>query len=176
VASRRGRSSSGRSGGGAPPSATLVRQWHGYLSAFVAPTVLFFSISGALQVVSLHEAHGGYRPPAFVRVMSRLHRDQRLREPPASHEGERARLQTPVAGSAGDWIAPVAGPAPPARPPAPAPFRERLLKAVVFFAACCLAGTTLLGLWIAFIQHRRRGVLALLVLAGVAAPALLIFG
>jgi uncharacterized iron-regulated membrane protein len=43
---------------------TSVRRWHSYIGLFIAPSVLFFSLTGAVQLFSLHEAHGKYQPPA----------------------------------------------------------------------------------------------------------------
>ena len=41
-----------------------LRQVHQYLGLFFAPAILVIAISGALQMFSLHENHGGgpYRP------------------------------------------------------------------------------------------------------------------
>jgi hypothetical protein len=55
---------------------TTVRKWHSYVALFIAPSVLFFSLTGAVQLFNLHEAHGGYRPPAIVEKLSSVHKDQ----------------------------------------------------------------------------------------------------
>ena len=52
-------------------STLLLRQWHGYLGAFIAPSVIFFALTGALQLFNLHEAHGDYRPAPIVERLSR---------------------------------------------------------------------------------------------------------
>jgi hypothetical protein len=54
----------------------LLRRWHGYLGAFIAPSVIFFALTGAIQLFSLHEAHDGYRPAPIVERLSRVHKDQ----------------------------------------------------------------------------------------------------
>ncbi len=56
----------------------LIRRLHGYLGLFIAPSVLFFAFTGALQIFNLHEAHDGYRPPALIRALGSLHKDQVL--------------------------------------------------------------------------------------------------
>ncbi len=42
----------------------LVRQWHGYLGALIAPSIIFFALTGSLQkffIVAVAEGHGGER-------------------------------------------------------------------------------------------------------------------
>src|ERR1700679_1530775 len=53
-----------------------VRQWHSYIGLFIAPSVLFFALTGAAQIFNLHEAHGSYRPPAILEKLSSVHKDQ----------------------------------------------------------------------------------------------------
>jgi len=53
-----------------------IRIWHMYIGILIAPSVLFFALTGALQIFSLHEAHGSYEPPALLEKLSRLHKDQ----------------------------------------------------------------------------------------------------
>ena len=63
----------------------LIRRLHGYLGLFIAPSVLFFAFSGALQIFNLHEAHDGYRPPVLIRALGSLHKDQVLSKPERHH-------------------------------------------------------------------------------------------
>src|ERR1700733_10596500 len=65
-----------------PALMMTVRQWHTYIGAFIAPSVLFFAFTGSLQLFSLHEAHGAYTSPAIVEALSRVHKDQVLKEKP----------------------------------------------------------------------------------------------
>jgi hypothetical protein len=43
-----------------------IRTMHGYLGLFFAPTILFFAITGGLQMFGLHETARGssYVPPS----------------------------------------------------------------------------------------------------------------
>ena len=98
------------------PLARLVRDWHAWIGALIAPSVLFFATTGVLQIWSLHEAHGGYTPPALIERLGALHKDQRLalkhRAPPQA-----ARARAPVAP-----LTPRSGPSPPpscSRPSSP---------------------------------------------------------
>ena len=53
-----------------------IRTWHTYLGIFIAPSVLFFALTGALQIFSLHEAHDTYVPPQLLEKLSSVHKDQ----------------------------------------------------------------------------------------------------
>src|ERR1700722_17285147 len=64
-----------------PALMLTLRQWHTYIGAFIAPSVLFFAFTGALQLFSLHEAHGAYTPPAAVEALGRIHKDQTWEAP-----------------------------------------------------------------------------------------------
>jgi hypothetical protein len=55
---------------------STIRRWHSYIGLFIAPSVIFFALTGATQLYGLHEAHGHYRPPAIVEKLSSLHKDQ----------------------------------------------------------------------------------------------------
>jgi hypothetical protein len=144
----------------------LIRQLHAYLSAFVAPTILFFAVTGSFQLFSLHQAHGNYRPPALLEKLGRVHTDQQFALKPKHNPGPAPK--TPVAKTEGDWVAPAAKPAADADD-APSP-REMALKWLFLVAAITLVVSTVLGLWMAVIQNRRKGILLLLLLAGMAAP------
>src|SRR5579875_2201996 len=54
----------------------LIRRWHGYIGALIAPSVLFFALTGAVQLFSLHEAHGDYTPPPILVKLASVHKDQ----------------------------------------------------------------------------------------------------
>src|SRR5665213_2620773 len=56
-----------------------MRSIHLYLGVFFAPLLLFFLISGSLQTFNLHQASkdGSYKPPAIIKSLSQVHKDQR---------------------------------------------------------------------------------------------------
>jgi len=56
-----------------------MRNIHLYLGVFFSPLLMFFLISGAWQTFNLHEASkdGSYRPPAIIKSLSQVHKDQR---------------------------------------------------------------------------------------------------
>jgi hypothetical protein len=137
-----------------------VRQWHGYIGAFIAPSVLFFAFSGSLQLFSLHEAHGGYKPPALIEQLGSIHKDQVLKGPPGpadaadDHDHDHDHH---------------AGPA-----EAPPSWSVGALKWLFLAVAVGLMTSTLLGLWLAFTYSRRRRLVLGLFAAGVLLPVLLV--
>jgi FtsH-binding integral membrane protein len=56
-----------------------MRNIHLYLGVFFAPLLAFFLISGSWQTFDLHEASksGNYVPPAIIKSLSQVHKDQR---------------------------------------------------------------------------------------------------
>ena len=57
----------------------LLRRWHNYLGAFIAPSILFFAFTGALQLFSLHEAHDGYQPAPVIEKLAQLAQESGVR-------------------------------------------------------------------------------------------------
>jgi hypothetical protein len=135
-------------------SASGLRLIHSYISAFVAPTIVFFAISGALQIVRLNDAHGTYQPNALITAMAQLHKDQVL-----APVVERGAPRPAKHGKA-----------------APPPMRldTILLKALFITAALALVVTTLIGSWIGATHPKRARTFRIVLAAGVVVPVLLI--
>ncbi len=160
------RHSSRRGAIGHPASRVmLIRQLHAYLSVFAAPTVLFFAITGILQLYSLHEPRGAYQPPALIEKLGRVHKDQTYS---LGRKHQSSALKTPVAGSEGDWVKHLATHGPDDHD-APPP-KTQALKALFAGAAGMLVVSTLLGVWMAVTQNRRKILLLAVFLLGAAAP------
>jgi hypothetical protein len=139
-----------------------VRRLHTYLGVFIAPSVLFFALTGIVQLFSLHEARAGYQPPAILLALGSVHKNQVL--PPAKPE-------TPKGGKAG-----------PAGKREPKPRAETmptvwtyLLKWFFVIMALCLVTSTSLGLYLAFKFTRRPRLCWGLVTAGTLIPLALLF-
>src|SRR5438445_4741249 len=51
---------------------------HLYTGVFIAPALLFFAFTGALQTFSLHETTRGssYKPPAWAVMLAQIHKKQ----------------------------------------------------------------------------------------------------
>ena len=137
-----------------------IRIWHMYIGILIAPSVLFFALTGALQLFSLHEAHGSYEPPPLIEKLSRLHKDQVFAQKEhEEHESEGAGAQK--------------------HPKAEKEDQPRLgtvlLKWFCLLVALGLSISTLLGLWMGLTQLRRRRTGWWLLAVGIILPAALAF-
>jgi hypothetical protein len=123
-----------------------LRVWHTYIGIFIAPSVLFFALTGALQLFSLHEAHDGYQPAALLEKLSSVHKDQVF----ALKEHEEHPDAPAVA-------PPEKQPAEPEEHEAAPKLGTVLSKWFFLGVALALSASTLLGLWIGLsLRHRRR--------------------
>ncbi|MDR3506645.1 MAG: hypothetical protein P4L64_01980 [Caulobacteraceae bacterium] len=155
--------STARRGGNPALRLAAIRQIHVYLAMFIAPSVIFFALTGAVQLFSLHEAHGDYKPAPVIEKLGMLHKDQVFKT-----RGERKGPPKAVKASpgAGDHDA---GPAKPATP-----IKVLALKWLFLAVSLALAVSTALGVWMGLLYNRRKGVALVLLLAGAAAPVLLV--
>jgi hypothetical protein len=139
-------------------SMTTIRTWHFYIGMLIAPSVLFFSITGALQLFSLHEAHGNYTPPMIIEKLSSVHQDQVFA--PGHHHPDAK---------------------PPGAAAAPADDDDKmktstLILKIYFFwiVAGGLIVSTLLGLWIGLTHPVRKRAAWILVGLGTIIPIALL--
>ncbi len=132
-----------------------IRQIHTYFGALIAPSLLFFALTGAVQLLGLHEAHGDYHPPRLVEQFSSLHKDQRLLGPPTAQ--------------------PVAEPSPKARPKPEHKLTVSTIALKLYFlvVAMGLIFSTILGLWIGFTRVRGQVAFSVVVLVGAILPLVL---
>jgi hypothetical protein len=169
-----------------------LRLVHFYLGVFFAPTIIFFSFSGALQTFSLHENHQGKPGIPWVTALAEVHKNQRVPETwtakePAADPAAKAvgTAPTQVVTSAkkldlaereqeakpgGNLAKLAANPAPPKR-------REKSipLKVFIAFMAIGLIVTSLLGIYMAFKYSRGPLLISGLLLAGTAVPIALLY-
>jgi hypothetical protein len=133
---------------------TTIRRWHSYFGFFMAPIVLFFALTGAAQLFSLHEAHGNYQPPALLEKLSSVHKDQVFA--PGHHHGPPAEGTAALAttGDDDDKTSP----------------STLALKAFFLLVALCLVLSTALGLWMGLTQTRQKRLGWVLVVAGALIP------
>lgn len=137
----------------------VIRQWHNYLGILIAPSVLFFALTGGLQIFGLHEAHGPYKPFAIVEKLGKLHKDQvfgpaRHRvEAAANNSAPRVRPRLPTAEENDDGG-----------------LATTVLKWFFAFVALGLATSTGLGLWIGLSQARGRRLKTCLLAVGILFP------
>lgn len=133
------------------------------MGMFLAPTVILFATSGALQIFRLQEGRpgGSYQPPSWIVFLAGVHKDQRLEgAPPAKPAAE-------------------AAPAPkPAAPPEAQPARRKRSTILMWFfllAAVGIITSTVLGIVMAFKSNRDRRVVWALLAAGTLLPIVMLF-
>ncbi len=143
-----------------------IRRWHSYLGFFIAPSVLFFTLTGALQLFGLHEAHGSYTPPVLVEKLSSVHKDQEFafgdhHEPASSTAG----ADSPPAAATGHDAT---------KPEEKTEIPTLLLKWFFLLVSLGLVVSTAFGLWMGLNQPNRRKAGWLLLAAGTVVPLVLL--
>jgi hypothetical protein len=142
-----------------------VRQLHLYLGVFFAPAIVFFSVTGAIQLFGLHEGHPGeaYQPPKWVEALSSIHKDQVLSKHHGPPSGEGEQRESRPAGN---------------EPRGEEEHHEGKATLILkwFFMAMSigLVASTLLGIYMAFKYNRSRALVWGLLIAGAAVPTALI--
>lgn len=149
-----------------------VRLTHLYTGVFFAPTILFFAITGGLQMFGLHETSRGssYVPPSILVHLAQLHKKGTLYLPPR-------RALPPVAVKAGESKADAPRSAlPKVAVPEAASAATNPLPMKIFFAATAfaLAVSTGTGLVMSWKYARRKGVVAAILGAGIVFPIVLL--
>jgi hypothetical protein len=134
---------------------------------FLAPTVIFFAFSGALQIFRLQEAHPGssYEPPGWMVVLAGVHKDQRIASPPGP--------RPPAPSSEAPQPQPKPQPASGDKPQQAKP--SAILKWFFLFAATGIITTTALGIIMAFKYNRDRRVIWGLLISGTVLPIVLLY-
>ena len=138
-------------------NSSLLRRWHNYLGAFIAPSILFFAFTGALQLFSLHEAHDGYQPAPVIEKLGQLHKDQVFA---LKHRGPAPEKATASASS---------GPAVPHDDDQPA-IRTYVLKWFFLVVALQLIVSTAFGIWIGLSRPRGKTKTIALIAVGCVLP------
>jgi hypothetical protein len=155
----------------------LVRQIHLYVGVFIAPALLFFALTGGLQVFSLHETTRGsdYKPPAWLVTLAQLHKKQTTTVPMRKPRPMDADSHPPAA--AGSASGPTANAPTPmqAKPDMPRMEAKNPLPLKIFSALVALGlfVSTLLGLYMAYRYTRRPALVTFLLVAGVVVPIVL---
>lgn len=141
---------------------SAIRVWHTYLGMLIAPSVLFFALTGALQIFSLHEAHGAYQPLPLVEKLGQLHKDQVFaRKERHEHEPKPASAQE-------------GPPPPPDDDDDHVALGTLVLKWFFLLVAAGLTSSTVLGLWIGLTHLRHKRVALGLLAVGIVLPVALV--
>lgn len=147
----------------------LVRRIHLYLGVFIAPSVLFFALTGALQTFSLHESSRGstYQPPEWTVMLAQVHKKQTTQLPQ-----RRGRPQEAARGlSQGEKASPAA-----ATPAANSPrstHHPLPLKIFFLLVSIGLFLSTFSGVYMAFRYRRAPRVIVAVLAAGIVIPLIL---
>jgi hypothetical protein len=142
-------------------SLKLFRQIHRYVGLFIAPALLFFSFTGALQTFSLHETTPGssYKPPAWIVMLGQVHKKQ--------------TTTVPVRKPKADTLKPDKAPDP-AVQPVPKAKSHLPLKSFFLLVAIGLFTSTGTGIYMAYKYERSKLLVTGLLLAGIVIPLLLL--
>ena len=144
-----------------------LRTLHAYMAIFTAPSILFFALTGALQLFDLHEPHPGYKPPVLIEKLGRLHKDQVF-----ARDDRRPDAGTAVPAGAASGTAAAAPPA--AAADSDDPVSARVLKWFFLLVTLVLAATTGFGLWLGLRRNPRKPLGWFLLASGLALPAVMV--
>jgi hypothetical protein len=152
-----------------------LRLIHLYIGVFIAPALLFFAFTGALQTFSLHETTRGssYKPPAWAVMLGQIHKKQTpivpaRKLPPPDKQADKAAQEKAQT-----------SPNPPIEAPKPtgeaAPKSHNPLPLKYFFllVSIGLFVSTLSGLYMSYKYIRNRRLITVILLAGIIIPVLL---
>jgi hypothetical protein len=141
-------------------NSSTLRRWHAYVGLFIAPSVLFFALTGTIQIFNLHEAHGSYHPAVLLEKLSAVHKDQVFEEP--HDQSAPDHDATHAAAGGGDQPA-----ADEEEKPSGSTYALKWFFTVVSLG---LIGSTLIGIWMGTTQIRQKGLAWTLLIVGVLVP------
>lgn len=157
-------------------SARLI---HLYFGVFIAPALLFFAFTGALQTFSLHETTRGssYVPPRWAIVLGQIHKKQTAVVPNRKQGPPETKPSAPAGqNSEAPQATPRTGAAPGTPATTPLPTRHPLpLKIFFLVVSIGLFTSTLTGIYMSYKYNRRPAVISALLLLGAAVPITLVF-
>lgn len=139
----------------------FIRQIHIYISVFVAPSLLFFAFTGALQTFRIPDQKTA---PMVIQKLARLHKDDVFAVKPPRSERPKAP------GHDGPDHAKAA----PEEPPKAKPAAQASTEAMKWFFAAVSVGvmfSILFGLWMALAYGRQKLIVWTLLIAGAVIPA-----
>ncbi len=143
----------------------LIRKLHFWLGSFFAPSIIFFALSGSLQILGLHEGSGAI---GWVTRLAQIHKSQTYDVPTRRTPPAAAKVDAPARPTA-----PAAEGEP--RPGGGGPSRSVPLEIFFLLMAVSLITSSCLGIYMAVQYKRDRRVIIGLIAAGVVIPILLLF-
>jgi hypothetical protein len=161
-----------------------TRQVHLYLGVFIAPALLFFAFTGALQTFSLHETTRGssYKPPAWAVTLAQIHKKQtpvitKKADKPVEKPKEKSAgkpMEDPFDKSADKATDKAAASPATSGVPSPTPHNPRPLKIFFLLVSIGLFFSTFSGLYMSYKYVRNRGLITATLLAGIVIPIVLL--
>jgi len=141
----------------------FIRQLHFWVAVYVAPSLVLFAVTGMLQLFKLHEAEGGYQPPAVIEKLGQVHIHQKyalrpVRRPPTAQPAP-AAAAAPARGETEERAAPLG---------------ETLVKWTFLVMSLGMAMSAVLGVWMSLSNTRQRRTTWLLLAAGTVLPILVL--
>jgi hypothetical protein len=155
-----------------------TRLIHLYIGVFIAPALLFFAFTGALQTFSLHETTRGssYKPPAWAVTLAQIHKKQTpvvpARKTPAPEKSP--DNAAPDKSQTLDPATPQPAPTPKsAGSTMPRPHNALPLKIFFLLVAIGLFTSTLSGLYMSYKYLRNRMLVTAILVVGIVVPTLM---
>jgi hypothetical protein len=152
-----------------------TRVTHLYLGVFIAPALLFFAFTGALQTFSLHETSRGsnYKPPAWAVTLAQIHKKQTSVVPVRKFPPPEKPSDKTVAAPSAHASAPPASVPSPASTPAPKPHNTIPLKIFFLIVSMSLFVSTLSGLYMSYKYIHNKILITITLIAGIVLPVIL---
>jgi hypothetical protein len=155
-----------------------LRLVHLYTGVFIAPALLFFAFTGALQTFSLHETTRGssYKPPAWAVMLAQIHKKQTPVVPvrKAPPQDKQADSAAPQRTQPSTMSPPQTAEAPkPTGEVAPKSHNPLPLKCFFLLVSIGLFVSTLSGLYMSYKYIRNRRLITVALFGGILLPVLL---
>ena len=157
-----------------------LRLIHLYTGVFIAPALLFFAFTGALQTFSLHETTRGssYKPPTWAVMLAQIHKKQTPTVPVKKLPPPDKQADKPTQEKAQSSSSTTSQPAPAEAPgttgeAAPKSHNPLPLKYFFLLVSIGLFVSTLSGLYMSYKYIRNRRLITVMLLGGVIVPVLL---
>ena len=150
-----------------------LRLIHLYTGVFIAPALLFFAFTGALQTFSLHETTRGssYKPPAWAVMLGQIHKKQTpivpvKKVPPPDKQADKAAPEKAPQPAPVEVPKSTGEAAPKSHNPLP-------LKCFFLLVSLGLFVSTLSGLYMSYKYIRNRRLITVILLGGIIVPVLM---
>jgi hypothetical protein len=154
-----------------------VRLTHLYVGGFVAPAILFFAFTGAIQTFSLHETTRGsdYQPPRILVVLGQIHKKQ-TPVVAAKKPAPAPALDAGAATRSDKRAAPSGDPPRPQTPAAPEALKHNPLPLKIFFllVSISLFVSTFSGIYMSYKYIRNKTAITILLVLGIVIPTLMV--